>query len=322
MSAGRTCPLHYRYAPDTLNRKPALVTETLYVVGGLYGNVEALHALFPLLARERERAHVVFNGDFNWFDVDPADFLEINRQVLNHAAIKGNVEAELGAASIDAGCGCAYPDSVDADVVERSNRIMARLQETAAAFPAIQDRLNALPMYLTARVGGLRVGIVHGDAHSLAGWAFDQASLPGPDDPGGTAAMAERFRRANCRIFASSHTCLPCAQDYRVDDQVCAVINNGAAGMPNFVGDLRGVVTRLSVHPPAVPTLYGRELDGVHVSAVPLGFDVGAWQRRFLRQWPPGSPAHVSYFARITEGTEFALTRAARGGFRLTDGTT
>lgn len=316
MDPGRNCPLHYQYSPEALNRAPALVTETLYAVGGLYGNVEALNALEPLLAREGRRTQVVFNGDFNWFDVDGCDFEAINRQVLGHTAIQGNVEAELADPSAGTGCGCAYPESVDAAVVERSNQIMARLQQTAAAFPAIRNRLNQLPMHLTAAVGGLRVGIVHGDCHSLAGWAFDEANLPGTEDTIGAAAIAEQMNRANCRIIACSHTCLPCAQDYDVDDRTYAVINNGAAGMPNFEADLRGVVTRISVHPPAVPTLYGYAFADVYVSAVPLSFDTAAWQRRFLGQWPPGSPAHASYFSRITQGPGFSSTRAARGRFR------
>lgn len=320
MEAGRSCPLHYRYQPEALDRPPALVADTLYVVGGLYGNLEALQALSALLAREPAGAGLVFNGDFHWFDVDPGDFALVNRQVLTHAALRGNVETELADPSGDAGCGCAYPETVAAAVVERSNRIMARLQQTAAGFPDLQAQLRALPPHLTARVGGVRVGIVHGDAHSLAGWDFDESRLPSPSDPLAAAAQAENFRRANVQLFASSHTCLPCAQDYLVDGQVCAVINNGAAGMPNFAGDLRGVVTRLSVHPPAVATLYGRVIDGVHVSAVPLSYDIASWQRRFLRQWPAGSAAHASYFERISRGPAYELARAARGGFMLGDG--
>ena len=33
--------------------------------------------------------------------------------------------------------------------------------------------------------------------------------------------------------------------------------------------------------------------------------DHGAWQERFLASWPPGSPAHASYFRRIAEGPRF-----------------
>ncbi|MEF8793301.1 hypothetical protein [Thiohalorhabdus sp.] len=49
---GRYCPLHYRYRPEHLRRPPELAAEVLYVVGGLYGNLEALTAVRALAARE------------------------------------------------------------------------------------------------------------------------------------------------------------------------------------------------------------------------------------------------------------------------------
>jgi hypothetical protein len=46
---------------------------------------------------------------------------------------------------------------------------MTRLRATAARFPELVSRLGELPRYLTASVGGRRVGILHGDPESLAG---------------------------------------------------------------------------------------------------------------------------------------------------------
>ena len=87
----------------------------------------------------------MFNGDVHWLDVDPDDFQAISETVLAHHAIKGNVEAEL-AAEEDAGCGCAYPDYISDDVVERSNQIMTRLRATAGRFPELVGRLGAAPL--------------------------------------------------------------------------------------------------------------------------------------------------------------------------------
>ena len=67
----------------------------------------------------------------------------------------------------------------------RSNRILERLRGTAGAFRALTAQLSALPMHRVADVGGERVGIVHGDADSLAGWGFSQEVL---GTPGGIAA--------------------------------------------------------------------------------------------------------------------------------------
>ena len=69
MSAGRTCPLSYRYAPDVMRAEPALRTETLYVVGGLYGNEPALESVVRMFDAEPGPKHLIFNGDFNWFDI-------------------------------------------------------------------------------------------------------------------------------------------------------------------------------------------------------------------------------------------------------------
>lgn len=66
-----------------------------------------------MAAAESVPASLVFNGDFNWFNVDNSGFVEINRRVLSHQAILGNVEAEFGTNTDDGGCGCAYPEHVE-----------------------------------------------------------------------------------------------------------------------------------------------------------------------------------------------------------------
>jgi hypothetical protein len=132
---GRSCPLAYQYQPEALAQPAQLEADTLYVVGGLYGNPVALRALLERADREPGGPPaIVFNGDFHWLDVDPNDFQAISETVLAHRAIKGNVEAEL-AADEDTGCGCAYPDYISDHVVERSNQIMTRLRATAGRFP-------------------------------------------------------------------------------------------------------------------------------------------------------------------------------------------
>ncbi len=42
MQPGRSCPPHYRYQPTDLARDTPVAADTLYVVGGLYGNLPAL----------------------------------------------------------------------------------------------------------------------------------------------------------------------------------------------------------------------------------------------------------------------------------------
>ena len=183
MTPGRSCPLHYRYPPSEFQRMPDFLAETIYVIGGLYGNLAALDEIERMAAREVVKPLLAFNGDFHWFDVCDSVFGEINSRVLPHFALRGNVETELNGSSGDAGCGCTYPEEVDEADVERSNRIMSRLAETARAFPADVQRLAKLPMHAIAEVGGQRIGIVHGDAESLAGWRFSHAALHDPRKP-------------------------------------------------------------------------------------------------------------------------------------------
>ncbi|MDX1488211.1 MAG: hypothetical protein R3268_08430 [Acidiferrobacterales bacterium] len=308
---GRNCPIHYQYAPEALVKPAEFETDSVYVIGGLYGNQFALHTIFRLRDGEKNDVRLVFNGDFNWFDIDAAGFEHTNKTVLQHIALRGNVETELASLNEEAGCGCVYPYWVDEQEVQRSNSIMQRLRETARAFPRLRQRLGSLPMHMVVSVGGLRIGVVHGDAESLAGWGFSHVAL--------TQAVQQRrvrnfFNQARVRIFASSHTCLPVARNFELADGQCVVINNGAAGMPNFLGTRFGLITRISVRPAAhIRSIYGYRLDGVYVEALPVYYDHAAWQRAFLSNWPPGSPAYESYFQRVNHGPDYTVARALRG---------
>lgn len=308
---GRTCPTAYHYGPAVFRRPAELEVETLHVAGGLYGNLPALQAIEALAAQDA--ATLVFNGDFHWFDAEPGWFAQVQAGVLRHRASRGNVETEIAAPESVAGCGCAYPPEVDEGVVARSNRIALRLREVARGTPDAPATLAALarlPMHWRAQVGAHAVAVVHGDAHTLAGWQFDAARLHAP---GAEAVLQALFKQAGVQVFASSHTCLPAL---RAVGPHGVVANNGAAGMPNFAGTRFGLVTRLSVHAPApgLPVLYGgpHELPAgtLHVHALRVDFDTQAWEDRFLATWPAGSEAHRSYWPRIRQGPAFHVAHA------------
>ena len=286
--------------------------DTLWIAGGLYGNREALATLLDLYEGERGSKALVFNGDFHWFDVARDDFIHVNAAVLRHHATRGNVETELAFPSPDTGCGCGYPDWVGDAEVERSNRIIERLRATAVASPDGLRALAALPMHLVAEVGGERVAIVHGDADSLAGWAFSQETL---GTKAGVDGARAAFATSKARVFASSHTCLPVLQSV---GSARVVVNNGAAGMPNFNGTRFGLATRISVRPSA-GALYDLRAGALDVEARPIPYDHAAWRERFLASWPEGSAAHASYFSRIENGPRYELASAVRvesGGAR------
>jgi hypothetical protein len=318
---GRSCPLHYRYRPEVF-ASPASQgldgLDVLYVVGGLYGNPFALERVLELFEREVGRKRLVFNGDFHWFDADRTMFERLQRGVLAHTALRGNVETEIAAADdgdADAGCGCAYPDWVGNGIVERSNRILIRLR--SAATDAQRAQLAALPMWLRADVGDVRLALVHGDAQSLAGWGFAQEHLL---DAAHRRTARGWFDRAQVDAFACTHTCLPVFQGLREGRRTTTrwILNNGAAGMPNFAADSAGLLTRIALRPfRGAARRYGLCIGPtpnprVHAEAVAIEIDADAWQREFQRLWPVGSDAHQSYFERIARGPAYQPSDAVR----------
>ena len=319
-SPGRSCPTHYRYGAEAFAHAQPLHCQTLYVVGGLYGNEPALAQVLDLFAQEPS-AHpgdkrLVFNGDFNWFNVDAAAFERINTTVLGFDALRGNVETELADTnadtSDDAGCGCAYPAWVGDGVVERSNRILQRLRDTARHFPALTQHLAALPMWLRVDVGDLRVAVVHGDAQSLAGWGFAAEHL---QDAAHRDTVRAWFDRAAVDAFACSHTCLPLFLQLPARGRARAplVLNNGATGMPNFRGDGAGLLTRIALRPFAGPPAarrHGLRSGALHIDALAVDSQSPAWRAQFLCQWPEGSDAHASYWQRIDAGPDWQPAQA------------
>jgi hypothetical protein len=311
---GRICPASYAYSPTVFARHADFDAEVLYVIGGLYGNVPALREIERMAALEPVRPQLVFNGDFHWFDIDPAAFEAIELGVHAHHALRGNVETELATDANEHGCGCAYPEQVpDADV-DRSNEILAQLRMTTRRLDsadAVCERLASLPMHAVAEVGGARIGIVHGDAWALAGWRFAHDSL---HDAARSSSIETAFELAAVDGFASTHTCLPALRlfDHALGERF--VVNNGAAGMPNFAGTRGGLLTRIATLP--VPRAlagtrrYGADVADVYVDALAVNFDLAAWDRDFAAQWPAGSAAELSYSARIARGPGFSIDDA------------
>ena len=171
-------------------------------------------------------------------------------------------------------------------------------------------------MWRRVDVGGRRIAIVHGDAESLAGWGFATESLR-------DAAHLERvrgwFEAAQVDIFACSHTCLPIFQSLNAQRAAVAsgfapvVLNNGAAGMPNFAGASEGLLTRIATRPFSGPERrFGIERGGLCMDGLAIAIEPASWQAQFLAQWPAGSAAHASYWQRIQHGPSHRLSDAIR----------
>ena len=166
------CPLHYRLGARALRRAPRIRCDTLYAVGGLYGNSFALSSLLERANRETLRTQIVFNGDFNFLNCTPAWWRQINSEIRHgavrgvpHVATLGNVEAEA-ATEHYTGCGCGYPSYTSPGVADRSDQIVRELHACAHAAEAAEflPWLRGLPLGVVAEVGDRHVP-VHRSSH-------------------------------------------------------------------------------------------------------------------------------------------------------------
>lgn len=306
--AGRVCPVDYRLASDAFAGDPEVACDVLYVVGGLYGNPFALDAVDRLVAAEQGDVRVVLNGDMHWFDKTAENFAALERRASRYLPLVGNVEAELRRqVDVGVGCGCAYPDCTGDDAVSRSNRIHRKLSEAVNAHPELKELLAGRPATCTVGVAGRKVAVTHGDEQLIGGWACSRESLQDvlrQDE-------LDRWMAANdVDVLACTHTCAPAALSLARG----LVVNNGAAGLPNFFGQHFGLAVRVAAapHPDA---LFGAERDGLFVEAVPLRYDHDAYLAWFDELWPAASPAAVSYRGRIVDGADDRLDDALLGGF-------
>ena len=218
-----SCPLSYAL---NFPSKPKFKSRCLYVVGGLYGNVFALKEILSMA--DAEGADVVFNGDIHWFDAEAKSFKEIEQEIAKRAltAINGNVEFEL--ASGQNGCGCFYPSCTDAGAVDRSNLIHARLRELVRQeCEHFLDIFKKRAKCELVSVGTANVAITHGDEKFLAGWGCSRENL---SQKARQDELNLWLKEHKFDVLACTHTCAPAA--IALENGV--VINNGAAGMPNF----------------------------------------------------------------------------------------
>ena len=164
-------------------------------------------------------------------------------------------------------------------------------------------RLRELVTYVSALFTEMR-------GRWLAGWQFDANAL---DDADQLESIKAVFSTATVDGFASTHTCLPALREFIVDNDIRWVINNGAAGMPNFTSTQFGLLSRISVFAPAQgSSLYGLQAKGVYVDASPIHYDHTRWREVFRANWPVESPAYISYNNRIERGPQFQLGTLAR----------
>ena len=119
---------------------------------------------------------------------------------------------------------------------------------------------------------------------------------------------------AQVDLFASTHTCLPALRQVaRTALPEGWVLNNGAAGMPNFRGDDAGLLTRFALRPfEGAERRFGVRCGEVFIDAIAVESDASTWRAEFQRLWPAGSDAHASYFDRMARGPDYDRCDAVR----------
>lgn len=307
---GRTCPIDYSIGDDFFSKKEdEIMCETVYVVGGLYGNYQALDEIIRLSLAEKENVTIVFNGDIHWFDKDLIDFKAVESVVKKHIPLLGNVETELfRKEDIDVGCGCSYPDCVDEEAVMRSNEIHSMMKANIVADKTIVKELSSRKKGIVVRIDDIRIAITHGDEKSLAGWMCSRDNLM-------NSARQEELKtwlgKNGIGVLATTHTCAPAA--ISIENHV--VINNGAAGMPNFKNTKYGVITRISRYANE-KAIYRAIKNNLFVEAIPVNYDFKKFITWFDSSWSLNSPASISYRDRIVHGTNDKIEDAIINGFK------
>lgn len=308
--AGRVCPIDYRLDQSLFTADPEMHTDTLYVVGGLYGNPFALDAIEQMAAREQEQPLIVLNGDVHWFDKTAENFMDIERRIAKYVPLVGNVEAELRRQTdVGVGCGCSYPNCESDAAVSRSNRIHKMLSIAVHEHPECKEPLMGRPPAMTVDVAGVKVGITHGDEKLIGGWDCSRESL---EDPTRQDELSRWMKGAGIRVFATTHTCA--SVGIALSDGL--LINNGAAGLPNFEGQRFGIISRIATTP-AEEAIFSAQVDGLYVEAVPVRYDHDAYVEWFDGLWPRLSPAAVSYRDRIVNGPVDRIDDSMLGGFTV-----
>ena len=176
MTAGRSCPLDYRYQPATSRRRRCgprcKGLDALWVVGGLYGNLEALTAVQTAFDADPRRARPWSSTATSIGSTPSPPGLPPSRPAWSATTPRAAMSRPSWRATRwpTTAAAAATPDWVGDETVDYSNRIIQRLH--AVVPDPVRVQLAALPQFLRAEVGGVAIGVVHGDAHSLAGWSF------------------------------------------------------------------------------------------------------------------------------------------------------
>lgn len=295
MIKGRNCSLNYLLAKDWQKNIKDIDEDVIYIIGGLYGNIEALKAIKKLSLVESKKPLLIFNGDIHWFDVLEKDFLEIEKIIEKDIKLLGNVEYELFSNNSNLGCGCNYPTTVSDDVVERSNIIHSIMKKNIKNYNILEN-IKKREKTIVINYKNKKIAITHGDEKNLAGWDCSRENLTNYDR---RKELSNWFEKNNIDILATTHTCLPIVSKFNKS----ILINNGSSGMANIKNETYGLITRIASNSHS-DSVFSVKIDDIFVELVKINFDLASFLEWFDNIWDSSSPASMSYRNRIINGTE------------------
>jgi hypothetical protein len=139
---------------------------TVLVFGGVYGNIQALDALFDAAESLRiPENQMICTGDLVAYCADPEAVVSRVRQ-SDILTIQGNVEQSLATASED--CGCGFEENSTCDLLSASWYAYARevLSSDAVRW------MSTLPSSFEVTIGGFSLSAVHGAPSSINKFVF------------------------------------------------------------------------------------------------------------------------------------------------------
>ena len=285
--------------PSVLDRPAEIAADMLYVVGGLYGNLAALDAIERLAQRASARPSPSCSTATSTGSTRNPPGSPRSIAASASVAIRGNVETEIARATTSAPAAAAPIRNTSTTIPCRARTRSSTMLRAARAGDA--RSLAGCRCISSRAVGDLRVGIVHGDAAGARRLALRArcARRSGATPDGSTDVR----RASGIDVFASTHTCLAALRDFDLPGGRLTVINNGAAGMPNFRGTTFGadLAHRDRALAPCAALRRSRAT-ACSSTRSPSPTTRQPSATRFLARWPEGSPAHASYFRRIVEG--------------------
>ncbi len=189
------------------------IDEPLLICGGAYGNLEALEALERWAGLHGfSNRQIIHTGDAVAYCADAAAVSAFLRD-RGWAAIKGNVEEQLGAGADDCACGFAEGSVCNA----MSAQWFTHADRTIT--PGDRSWMAILPDRLTFTMNGRRFMVVHGGADRTNRFMFESL---------GDAAFTVQLDLAECDCVIAGHTGIPFTR--RIGNRVWH--NSGALGMP------------------------------------------------------------------------------------------